>query len=78
MNKTLREILKRHREWDLLILIRSNSIKVFDALDTATESYSKYISKYTDVICNYVMFNYGRVNLLIIAMNTDIDYMGRC
>lgn len=78
MNKTLREILKRHRDWDLLILIRSNSITLFDALDTATERYSKYINKYTDVICNYVMFNYGSVNLIIIAMNTDIDYMGRC
>lgn len=76
--KTLKDILKRHRNWDLLILIRSNNIKVYDALDTATNSYWKYIAAFEDVCCNYVMFDYGNVNLLIISMKTDIDDFGRC
>lgn len=78
MNRTFTEILNRHKNWDLLVVIRSNQIRVFDALDSATRSYWNYVEAFEDVVCNYVMFNYGRVNLLIVAMNTDIDDFGRC
>lgn len=78
MNKTFKEILNRHCNWDLLVVIRSNRIRVFDVIDTESRSYWNYIESFEDVECNYVMFNYGRVNLLIVAMNTDIDDIGRC
>lgn len=78
MNKTFREILSRHNNWDLLVVIRSNRIRVFDILDIETRSYYNYTEDFSDVECNYVMFNYGRVNLLIVAMNTDVDDVGRC
>lgn len=71
--KTLEEILKLHRNWDLLVLIRGSNIKVYDVLDTANCSYAKYIDSFRDVICNYVMFNYGRVNLLIVTMEVNIE-----
>lgn len=77
MNKTFKEILNRHCNWDLLVVIRSNRIRVFDVLDTESRSYWNYVEAFSDVVCNYVMFNYGRVNLLIVAMNTDIDGFGR-
>lgn len=78
MNKTFKEILNRHRNWDLLVVIRSNHIRVFDVLDTETRSYWNYVESFEDVCCNYVMFDYGKVNLLIVAMNTDVDGFGRC
>lgn len=75
--KRLQEILRLHRNWDLLVLIRGSNIKVYDILDTANSSYEKYIDCFSDVICNYVMFNYGCVNLLIITMEVDIDKLRR-
>ena len=75
--KTLTEVLKIHRNWDLLILIRSSNIKVYDTLDIGTASFNNYIDSFADTCVNYVMFDYGQVNLLIISMNTDIYNFGR-
>lgn len=77
MNKTFKEILSRHKNWDLLVVIRSKRIRVFDVLDSSTSTYWKYVEAFEDVECNYVMFDYCRVNLLIVAMNTDVDNFGR-
>lgn len=68
--KTVKEVLRMHCNWDLLVFTEGSKIRVFDVDDFLSNSLMAYLKDRFDCVCNYVMFGYGNVNLIIISLMT--------
>ena len=66
-HKTFKEVLRKHKKWDLLICIDDGKIRTWDDYDLYGDAFYNYVDDYHDTLVNYVEYCISGQVILIIS-----------